>query len=294
MGDFVTRPCCPLPADGPTRNIRMDEFLAFFENMTSLQKLAWVFICLGISWLLESGLPLARMTYKKWKHAGVNLLFLGTSLLINVAFTALTAGVFLWLDTNHFGLLNLVEWPVWVELLLAIMALDFIAQYVAHYLLHTYKWMWKFHIVHHSDTHVDATTGTRHHPGDYLIREVFALLAVIIMGMPFAFYVVYRILSILFTYLTHANLNLPRWLDKTIGLVFISPNMHKFHHHFERPWTDSNFGNIFSLWDRLFGTLVYDDPHKIKYGLDVLDPATDENVLYQFKIPFDKTIKTDY
>ena len=94
--------------------------------------------------------------------------------------------------------------------------------------------------------------------------------------------------------MTHANWRIPLWLDKAMSYIFISPNVHKFHHHFERPWTDTNFGNIFSIWDRMFGTLVYDDPQKIKYGLDTLAPNTDEDVLFQFKIPFDKNIKTDY
>jgi sterol desaturase/sphingolipid hydroxylase (fatty acid hydroxylase superfamily) len=215
-------------------------------------------------------------------------------MIINVLFGLATVGIFVWLSGSNFGFLNLFELPVWVELLMAIMLLDFIAQYVAHYLLHRVRWMWKFHMVHHSDTKVDATTGTRHHPGDYIIREVFALGAIIISGMPFAFYMVYRISSILFTYFSHANFQLPNWLDKTLSFVFITPNMHKFHHHFERPWTDTNFGNIFSFWDRIFGTMVYDDPRKVRYGLDVLDDSTDEDVIYQFKVPFDKSIKTDY
>ncbi|MEO1259570.1 MAG: sterol desaturase family protein [Bacteroidota bacterium] len=271
----------------------MEALLSFVENLTPLQKLAWILIVLSITWLFEFGTPLVKLNYKKWKHAGINFIFLACSMAINVIFGLATVGIFLWLDTNNFGLLNLIGLPVWAELLLAIMALDFIAQYVAHYLLHTYAWMWKFHMVHHSDTHVDATTGTRHHPGDYVIRELFALVAIFIMGMPVSFYLFYRITSILCTYLTHGNWRLPDWADKAISYVFVSPNMHKFHHHFERPWTDSNFGNIFSLWDRLFGTFVYDDPLKIKYGLDVLDPSTDEDVMFQFKIPFNPDIKTD-
>ena len=79
-----------------------------------------------------------------------------------------------------------------------------------------------------------------------------------------------------------------------MSLIFITPNMHKFHHHFERPWTDTNFGNIFSFWDRIFGTFVYGNPNKVIYGLDVLDGKLDENVGYQFKVPFNKEIKTDY
>lgn len=272
----------------------MEAFLSFFENLSSIEKLSWIFICLSISWLLEYGFPLVNFDYKKWKHAGVNLIFLSTSMIINVLFGIATVGLFFWLDANEFGLFYLFNLPVWAELLLAIMLLDFIAQYIAHYLLHTYAWMWKFHMVHHSDTHVDATTGTRHHPGDYVIRESFALVAIFISGMPVAYYLIYRITSIFFTYMTHANWQLPKWLDKSMSYVFISPDMHKFHHHFERPWTDSNFGNIFSFWDRIFGTLVYDDPSKVEYGLDVLDSSTDQDVLYQFKIPFDKNIKTDY
>lgn len=272
----------------------MQTFLSFFENITSLHKLGWIVICLFISWILEGNIPLIKFNYKKWNHAGKNLIFLSTSIIINVLFGLATVGIFLWTSQNEFGFFYWMNLPVWVELLIAILLLDFVAQYFAHYLLHRIKWMWKFHMVHHSDTKVDATTGTRHHPGDYLIREIFALLGIVISGMPVAFYLVYRISSVLFTYLTHANITLPFWLDKAMSYVFISPNMHKFHHHFERPWTDTNFGNIFSFWDRIFGTLVYEDPKKIRYGLDVLEDETADDVWYQFKIPFNNNIKTDY
>jgi sterol desaturase/sphingolipid hydroxylase (fatty acid hydroxylase superfamily) len=69
--------------------------------------------------------------------------------------------------------------------------------------------------------------------------------------------------------------------------------VHKFHHHFERPWTDTNFGNIFSIWDRIFGTFVYDDTKKIQYGVDVTDPLRDEDLRYQLGLPLNKSIKTD-
>ena len=272
----------------------MESFIEFFGSMPNHYKLAWIFICLSITWLIEFSVPLINLKYDKWKHAGRNLIFLGTSLAINVLFGLATVSVFIWMDNSQIGLLNLISLNPWIELLIAVMALDLVAQWFAHYLLHRVKWMWKFHLVHHSDTSVDATTGTRHHPGDYLIREVFSLGAIIIFGIPIAFYIFYRIATIFFTYLTHANISIPSIIDRLISTVFISPNMHKFHHHFERPWTDSNFGNIFSFWDRIFGTFVYDDPKKIHYGVDVLDEKTSEDVIYQFKLPWDKSIKTDY
>ena len=262
--------------------------------MPSWQKLIWIVACLGTAWIFEGGFPLVRLNYKKWKHAGVNIFFLACSMAINLLFGLATLGVFIWTAKNNFGLLNLTNFPVWVELIIALLILDLIAQYYVHYLLHKHKWMWKLHMVHHSDSHVDATTGTRHHPGDYLLREVFSLIAVIIAGMPLAFYLFYRIITVFFAYFTHANINMPMWLDRALSYVIVTPNMHKFHHHFERPWTDTNFGNILSIWDRMFGTFVYGDPRQVKYGLDVLDDDLDENIGYQLKVPFDPTIKTDY
>lgn len=272
----------------------MEAFLHFFETMPSWQKLAWIVICISATWIIEGGLPLIRSDYKKWRHAGINFIFLTCSILINVAFGLATVGIFQWIDQQQFGLFYLMELPIWVELIMAVAILDFFAQYVAHYLLHKVSFMWRFHMVHHSDTMVDATTGTRHHPGDYTIREIFALIAIILTGIPLAFYIFYRILTVFFTYFSHANIDLPKWLDKSLSYLFITPNMHKFHHHFERPWTDTNYGNIFSLWDRLFGTFVYDDPRKVIYGLDVVDNSRDGDVAYQMKLPFDKSVKTDY
>lgn len=274
--------------------IFMESFIEKFGHLSKPQLLGWIFFCLALAWIIESGIPLIKFTYNKWRHDGVNLFFLSTTLIVNGIFGAMTAFVFVWLDEHGFGLLHWVGLPFWVELLLAVMILDLIAQYWVHYLLHKVKWMWKFHLVHHSDTLVDASTGTRHHPGDYLIREIFGLLAVVIAGIPFAFYIFYKVVTVLFTYMTHANFKTPNWVDKTLGYVFITPNMHKFHHHYERPWTDTNFGNIFSIWDRIFGTLVVDDTSKIRYGVDVLSDHTSNDVMYQLKVPFDPNIKTDY
>ncbi len=180
-----------------------------------------------------------------------------------------------------------------VELIVGIMLLDFVAQFGVHYILHKFGPLWRFHMVHHSDTHLDVTSGTRHHPGDYVFRELFSLLAVVIGGLPFAFYLVYRIITVLFTYWTHANFELPNGVDKILSYLIVTPRMHKFHHHYQRPWTDSNFGNILSIWDRMFGTLVFGDSRDIKYGLDVLDNSRSEDLAYQLKVPFDKSISVD-
>lgn len=261
--------------------------------MPMWQRAAWVFACLMFCWILEAIFPLFHHSYNKIRHVKVNMVFLGTTMIINAVFGVITAGVFVWVQQQEIGLLYLFELPLWIELIIAVLIFELVAQYAVHYLLHRVRWMWKFHMIHHSDTHLDATSGTRHHPGDYFAREVFALITVILTGSTIGFYFFYRICTVFFTYFTHSNIRIPRWLDKPLSYVFVTPNMHKFHHHYQRPWTDTNYGNIFSVWDRLFGTFVYDDPNKVRYGLDVLEDSTDENVAYQFKIPFDRRVKTD-
>jgi len=110
--------------------------------------------------------------------------------------------------------------------------------------------------------------------------------------MPIAFYFFYRILSVLFTYFTHANLRLPRWLDIGLSYLIVTPNMHKFHHHYKLPWTDSNYGNMLSIWDRIFSTFVYGNLADIKYGLDISDATDDENIVVQLGMPFNKRVSS--
>jgi len=272
----------------------MEKLLHFFDHIHTWQLFTWIALWVVFFGLLENLVPVFTLKYNRWKHAGLNLSFLITTGIINLVVGLITAGVYVFIQKHEIGLIYWLNWPLWAELLICILLLDFIGMYCSHYLLHKFKWLWKFHMVHHSDTHVDVTTGTRHHPGDWLIREVCALVAVIITGAPVAFYFFFRFCNVVFTYLTHANINMPTWLEKPLSWIFVTPNVHKFHHHYERPWTDTNFGNIFSIWDRIFGTFVYDDVHKIRYGLDVLENKPVDDIVYQMKLPFDKTIKTDY
>lgn len=263
----------------------METLINFFENIEPLQKLAWIVICLSLAFIIESIRPLFKEGFRTWKHTRTNLIFLSTLVLINGAVGLATVGLFEWMETENWGLLRLVELPVWSELLIALLTFDLIAQYIAHYVVHNVKFLWRIHLVHHSDTHVDATTGTRLHPFDFISRETFAILAVFILGAPLAFYVIYRIITVAYTYFNHANLNLPLAVDKAISWVLISPNVHKVHHHFEEPWTDRNYGNIFSIWDRIFGTFEYGDISKVKYGLDVTDDSKSDDLGYQMMLP---------
>ena len=272
----------------------MESFLSFWENISSGERIAILMGGMILFWILEGYYTLFSFRFSRYKHAGINLVFLGTTAILNLIFGFTTIKVCQWVTGNDLGLLRLVEMPTWLFILFSLFFMDFFGQYMPHYLMHKIKWMWKFHMIHHSDTKVDVTTGTRHHPGEWLFRETGTILGILILGLPVGLYFLYRSTAAIFSHLNHANIRVPEWLDRPISWIFVSPNMHKVHHHYIRPYTDTNYSNIFSIWDRLFGTFAYDDPRNLRYGLDVLDDTTDEKLGYQFKIPFDKTIKTDY
>lgn len=271
----------------------MENFISFWNNINTAQRLLTVLAPLLFFWLLEFIIPLFKFDsrYKKIRHTGVNLSFLCTSFIVNILLGTVTVAVSVWVTKHNIGMFNWFEMPVWIKIIATLFVMDLFAQYIPHYLMHKVKPFWRFHVVHHSDTHVDVSTGTRHHPGEWIIRESFTIVGVVVMGLPVGFYFMHRSFQALFTYFNHANISLPKWLDRTIGLIFVSPDMHKFHHHHNRPWTDMNFANSFSIWDRIFGTLVYDDVSKIKYGIDTLDDSLDENIGYQMKLPFDYSVQ---
>jgi sterol desaturase/sphingolipid hydroxylase (fatty acid hydroxylase superfamily) len=171
-----------------------------------------------------------------------------------------------------------------------ILLLDFIGAYLAHFTEHKVKLLWRFHLIHHSDTYIDTTSGNRHHPGESVIRFVFTTLGVLIVGSPMWMVFMYQTLSVVATQFTHANICLPKKLDKLMSYLLVSPDMHKIHHHYKLPYTDSNYGNIFSIWDRIFGTFSYMERETIIYGVDThMDPNENNKLSSLLKIPFQKT-----
>ena len=195
-----------------------------------------------------------------------------------------------WVVANNFGILNsLPEMPLWAYTILGIFLIDFIGAYVPHLIEHKVKPLWMVHLVHHTDHNVDTTTANRHHPLESVIRYVFTLSGIFIIGTPIALVLLYQSLSVIATQFNHANIKLPKKLDNALSYIIVSPDMHKVHHHYKLPYTDSNYGNIFSVWDRLFGTYMKLDADKIVYGVDVFpDKKENSNIINLLKQPFQK------
>jgi sterol desaturase/sphingolipid hydroxylase (fatty acid hydroxylase superfamily) len=188
---------------------------------------------------------------------------------------------------NSFGLLQWVSMPLLAQILIGLLLMDFLGAYTPHWILHHVKWMWKFHLIHHTDQHLDTTSANRHHPGESVIRFFFTMGATIVVGAPMWLVFLYQTGSLVLTQFNHANIRMPKWLDKTLILVLCTPDMHRVHHHYRQPYSDTNYGNIFSFWDKLFGTYAVVDNRKLIYGVDThMDAKEVDTISNLLKIPF--------
>jgi sterol desaturase/sphingolipid hydroxylase (fatty acid hydroxylase superfamily) len=268
----------------------MEEIIKYFETIPSLHRSILLVGGITFFWLLEGILPLVSFKYKKWKHAVPNLFFTATTILVNLPLAFILLKTSDWAMTHNFGILNwLPVMPLWVYVIIGVLLLDLIGAYLAHFTEHKVKPLWMIHLVHHTDHNVDATTANRHHPLESLIRYLFTLFGVLIVGAPMGVVMLYQSLSLVLSQFIHANIKLPRKLDKVLSYIIVSPDMHKVHHHYKLPYTDSNYGNIFSIWDRLFGTFLEYDRDHIVYGVDTFfDEEENGKIGVLLKQPFHK------
>ena len=266
----------------------METIFNYFETIPSTHRSLILVGGITFFWLLEGTIPLFKFDYKKWKHAFPNLFFTFTTILINFTLAFLLLRAADWVQANNFGLINWIpKTPLWIYAVLGVLFLDFFGAYLAHFTEHKIAVLWKVHLVHHSDHKVDTTTANRHHPLESIIRFSFTLLGVFLVGTPIAIVMIYQSMSLIFTQFTHANIKISPKVDKLISYFIVSPDMHKIHHHYKLPYTDSNYGNIFSIWDRILGTYMEMDREKIIYGVDTLpDEVKNSSLKELLKQPF--------
>ena len=266
----------------------MNEVISYFTTIPTSHRSLILAGGITLFWIIENAFPLFNFNYKKWQHAGINFFLTLTTIIINFSLAFILLKTSDWTVTNNFGVLQwLPQMPLWLYALIGLLLLDLIGAYLVHLVEHKVKFLWHFHLIHHTDTWVDTTSGNRHHPGESVIRFIFTTLGVLIVGSPMWMVFMYQTISVVSTQFTHANISLPKKMDAFLSYFIVSPNMHKVHHHYKLPYTDSNYGNIFSIWDRLFGTFMYLPKEEIVYGIDTYMEAEDNNQLNNLlKIPF--------
>ena len=269
----------------------MNEIITYFENISSLHRSIILIGGITFFWSIEAIIPLFNFNYKKFRHAIPNFFFTFTTVLVNFSLAFVLLKVSDLVVENNFGLLNFYDsLPLSLYIIIGILLLDLIGAYLPHYVQHKVKFLWKIHLVHHSDHKVDTTTANRHHPFESVVRYLFTLVGVALLGANMGLVFLYQSLSVILSQFNHANININPSFDKYLSFFIVTPNMHKVHHHYVMPYTDSNYGNIFSFWDRLFGTFKTLNPSKIIYRVDTFfneeENGSIKNLLYR---PFEKS-----
>jgi sterol desaturase/sphingolipid hydroxylase (fatty acid hydroxylase superfamily) len=265
----------------------------FFQTLDQHPLLRMSILVAGLLffWILEGSIPLLSLAYRKSKarHAAVNVGFTIIHLVIHTFLALLIIRLSDWCLQQQFGLVYLLNAGIAGTIIISFLTLDFFGGWLVHITEHKVPFLWRFHVIHHADNNVDVTTGLRHHPGESVLRGLFFFFGIIVSGAPMYAVMIFQTLLILATAFTHANISLPRRLDNILSWILISPNMHKVHHHWKQPYTDSNYGAVLAIWDRLFQTFKKLDPSQIRYGLDRYYPnERDEDFVRLMKSPFTK------
>lgn len=219
-------------------------------------------------------------------HAARNLA-LGAlnTVLIAALFVKLWAMSAAWAETRGFGLLHWLRLPRWAHVAAAVLLLD-AWTYVWHRLNHGIPLFWHFHRTHHSELCLDVTSASRFHPGELIFSSVLRLPLLALLGIRFNELVLYETLMFAVVQFHHANIQLPAAVQRALGWLIVTPNMHRVHHSRLPVETDSNFSALLSVWDRLFGTWRWRaDPAAIRYGLDGFDTPEQHTVGGMLKTP---------
>lgn len=230
----------------------MPDWLLAHEPLLRLSVLLTGLLGLG---LLERCWP-RREPLRYWPRWAENLgLALVSTLALRLAVPVAALDIARWAGQAGFGLLHQVQLPSVAAAALSIVLLD-AAIYWQHRAMHRFRWLWRIHRVHHSDTGFDVSLALRFHPFEIVLSMLYKLTVIGLLGAAPLAVVVYESALLGFALWTHANLALPAGVDRRLRWLIVTPEMHRVHHSVERAETDSNYGNILSLWDRLFASYV--------------------------------------
>lgn len=262
----------------------MAEF--FFRHADIAQILLFAGV-VSTLWLFEHAV-IAQPDGQKLVHTRINALFVLTALPAELVLSIACLSVSSWTREHAWGFVQLFPDPesVWVKYVLVFVALD-LGDYVYHRFMHHLPGLWRFHLVHHTDQTVDSSTTVREHPGESVVRGCFLTLWTFLLGASFEVLLLRQAAETVSAILAHSAVRMPPRLARAIGWVFVTPNLHHVHHHFELPFTDCNFGGVLSIWDRLFGTFAELDEADTVFGLDThMTPEPASEFLSLVAMPF--------
>jgi sterol desaturase/sphingolipid hydroxylase (fatty acid hydroxylase superfamily) len=275
----------------------VQRYITWFEPTTNIAWFIGFWLFISFIFGLETWVPAFQRhperSYRWPTNFGFGLINWGLTAMAPIT----TVSVAVWANRTDVGVFNQLAMPIWASVC-GSLAVYSLAGYLIHLAEHKTPWLWRIHRVHHLDTLLDVSTSQRHHPLE-LIANVLILVAVtIVFGLTASFLIVYETSNAAIDFFSHANIRLPESLDRIVRLVFVTPNMHSLHHSSHQPETDSNYGEVFTVWDRLFGTYRSEPAWgygTLQIGLKEIRDDRAWNFWWQMKspaIPFERPVLT--
>jgi sterol desaturase/sphingolipid hydroxylase (fatty acid hydroxylase superfamily) len=262
-----------------------------FHNEESLRPL--LFLC-GLFFFLaaERWIPYRPSTVSKLRRWAQNLgIAFINSVLLKLCFASLIIASVEYVQKNNIGLLATLPAPGWVKCVATLLVFDLIL-YLWHRANHEIPFFWRFHRVHHSDLNMDVSTATRFHIGELAFSAILKIGFIFLLGPTGLWLVIFESAVVLCAQFHHSSLKVPAWFEKLFWILFVPPSMHRIHHSVIIKQRNTNYGTIFSLWDRVGKTFLRDvDQEKIRIGLGAYPHAPALTFFALFRMPFFKAVK---
>jgi sterol desaturase/sphingolipid hydroxylase (fatty acid hydroxylase superfamily) len=203
----------------------------------------------------------------------------------NIALGTVAAIPVAWSEANSFGVLHRLLGQSPAAIVIGIFVVDF-SLYTAHVLMHKVPTFWRFHRVHHADTELDSSSGLRQHPLEAMFTTAVLVIVLPVLGVSLLSPAIYTTLALPWFFLNHSNIRYPDWFERGGSLLLSTPNWHRVHHSAYQPDTDSNYGCVFTIWDRVFGTARRVQTERMRFGLERFRDPSEQTVAELLKLPF--------
>lgn len=242
--------------------------------------------------LLEHFASYRADTVPKKKRLATNLaLAVLNGIVLNLFFRSVAVNTLFFAHERHVGLLNEAAIPYWAGLIITVVFMDLV-MYVWHLLNHEVPLLWRFHRVHHSDINMDVSTASRFHIGELAISNVIKVVAIYFIGADIGGFVLFECILLFAAQFQHSSVKVPEWFERVHWFFFVPPSMHRIHHSVVIRERNTNYGTIFSVWDRMLGTLLRDvEQEKIVIGLGPYRAPDKLTIGNLFGMPFTRPVR---
>ena len=191
-------------------------------------------------------------------------------------------------ERKNIGLLKIVRLPKILEAILAVALMDY-TLYLWHVATHKIPFLWRFHLVHHVDLEMDASTAIRFHFGELIISVLWRAAQILAIGVSPASFAAWQLFLFPEILFHHSNVKLPIETEKKLARLIVTPRLHGIHHSTVRDETDSNWSSGLTVWDWLHGTLKTGIPQsEINIGVPAYQNADEVTLAKILPLPFER------